>query len=253
MRKKLDILIINYRQLNYTKNLIYDLRCNFFSDYKLTIIDNNIDRESNSFEVFSSMKENKVIDEYIYYETNKPLNHIWNGFVESSEAEYIALLNNDMRVPNNFLETSVFLLDNRKEIGIVNHSTNKSNIVERGIKMAAVTCRYRQGWDMIFRRELWEHIPDEMKFYCGDDFIYNNIYDKGYIGAYIINSPIIHYCSKSKDVGGHDWKDDIAKNDMNLFAEKYDTYGKSLIVVTQLTKTLFEGSENSFVYKFDDN
>jgi len=41
-------------------------------------------------------------------------------------------------------------------------------------------------------------IPNFLRTYCGDDFIFQNVYDNGYDLAYITSSPIIHYEGKSK-------------------------------------------------------
>ena len=36
---------------------------------------------------------------------NKPLNHLWNDYVKESSTEFICLLNNDVRIPPNFLSS----------------------------------------------------------------------------------------------------------------------------------------------------
>jgi hypothetical protein len=62
---------------------------------------------------------------------------------------------------------------------------------------------YRQGWDPIFRKECYFNIPNNIDFFYGDDFLYSKLYSNGYYGAYILNSPMIHYeCSTTIEKGG---------------------------------------------------
>jgi GT2 family glycosyltransferase len=86
-------------------------------------------------------------------------------------------------------------------VGIVVHSTNHESytvkktsteytIVERG--------RYMQGWDYSIRRNLFTTIPEQLKTYCGDDFIFHNLYKQGYDVAYVTSSPMIHFEGQSK-------------------------------------------------------
>jgi hypothetical protein len=55
-----------------------------------------------------------------------------------------------------------------------------------------------QGWDFSIRRNLFTLIPEQIKTYCGDDFLYHNLYQKGYDMAYITSSPMIHFEGQSK-------------------------------------------------------
>jgi hypothetical protein len=52
---------------------------------------------------------------------------------------------------------------------------------------------YRQGWDPTFRKSSYNEIPENLNFFYGDDFIYSKLYESGYKGAYILNSPMIHF------------------------------------------------------------
>jgi hypothetical protein len=62
---------------------------------------------------------------------------------------------------------------------------------------------YRQGWDPIFRKSCYNEIPEELKFFYGDDYIYSKLYSLGYKGAYVLNSPIIHFeRSTTEEKGG---------------------------------------------------
>jgi GT2 family glycosyltransferase len=55
-----------------------------------------------------------------------------------------------------------------------------------------------QGWDYSIRRNLFVTIPEQLKTYCGDDFIFYNLYKQGYDLAYVTSSPMIHFEGQSK-------------------------------------------------------
>ena len=40
--------------------------------------------------------------------------------------------------------------------------------------------------------------PEELKTYCGDDFLFHNLYEKGFDLAYITSSPMVHFEGQSK-------------------------------------------------------
>ena len=55
-----------------------------------------------------------------------------------------------------------------------------------------------QGWDFSIRRNVFTLIPEQLKTYCGDDFLFHNLYKKGFDLAYITSSPMIHFEGQSK-------------------------------------------------------
>jgi hypothetical protein len=55
-----------------------------------------------------------------------------------------------------------------------------------------------QGWDFSIRRDVFTLIPEQLKTYCGDDFLFHNLYEKGFDLAYITSSPMVHFEGQSK-------------------------------------------------------
>lgn len=201
-----DILIINLNNLNYTKNIVDDIFRQDSKDYHLTIIDNG-SIEPNT-DIYLKTIPNIT---YIKNDYNKPINHIWNDFVDKSDCDYICLLNNDVNIAPNFISSNVELFQREEKVAIINHPTNRIDYssYSKELQYDIIKMCYRQGWDMTFRRELYTHIPNELEFYFGDDYIYSKIYEKGYYGAYVLNSPMIHYCSKTTpDKGGKVYQKD---------------------------------------------
>ena len=225
----ISVLVVNLNNLEYTKNCINDLLkqdCNF----DLTIVDQN-SSESGTTEYFSSLPENV---EFIQNYENKPLNHLWNWFVEKSQTTYVCLLNNDVRIAPNFLSSAIQILEKEPNVGFVNHVSNNKDYQEwsNELKYKIIETPYRQGWDPIFRKECYSNIPEELSFFYGDDYIYSKLYSSGMKGAYVLNSPMIHFeRSTTIEKGGQ--RDASPDGD---FYYRLDLQFKNLSFVEELSK-----------------
>lgn len=208
MNKIISILIVNLNNLEYTKDCINDLikqDCSF----NLMIVDQN-STENGTKEYFDSLLESKLpknIEYLRFYQNtyNQPLNHIWNWFAEISNTKYLCMLNNDVRICPNFLSTAIKVLDKEPMVGIINHVTNNRDYRKWSDELdyKIIDNIYRQGWDFIIRKECYNQIPEELEFFFGDDYIYSTLYSNNFKGAYILNSPMIHYeCSTTEEKGG---------------------------------------------------
>jgi len=186
----ISVLVVNLNNLEFTKNCIKDLMLQD-CDFNLTIIDQNSSEEG-TLEYFSTLPSNI---NFFRNETNVPLNHLWNFFVIKSETPYICLLNNDVRIAPNFLSSAIKVFEKEPNVGFVNHISNNKDYQEwsNELDYRIIEEPYRQGWDPIFRKECYNQIPNELSFFYGDDYIYSKIYSSGMKGAYIINSPMIHF------------------------------------------------------------
>jgi hypothetical protein len=203
---RISLLIVNLNNLEYTKQCIQDLLCQDVK-FNLTIIDQNSSEEGTS-EYLDSFFDSHMRGEYygkIDVLTirntgfNKPLNKIWNDFVEECDTEFVGLLNNDLRMSPNFLSSSIKVFDLEPIVGAINHATNNKEYSEfsEDLSYEIMDSPYRQGWDPIFRRICYHPIPDNLILYFGDDYIYSKLYQSGFKGAYVKNSPVIHFCSKT--------------------------------------------------------
>lgn len=230
--KKISVLVVNLNNLNYTKDCISDL-LEQDCEFDLTIVDQNSTEEGTE-DYFSSLSSEIEIIRNSY---NKPLNHIWNWFVEKSNTPYICLLNNDVRIAPNFLSSAVELLDKEKSVGFVNHVTNNSNYQEWSseLKYSIIESPYRQGWDPIFRKSCFSYIPNELSFFYGDDYIYSKLYTSGFKGAYVLNSPMIHYeSSTTVEKGGQ--KDCSPGSPDSTTFHSLDLEHKNLTFIESLSK-----------------
>jgi hypothetical protein len=73
---------------------------------------------------------------------------------------------------------------------LANKGSTEYEILERG--------KYRQGWDISIRKSVWTPIPDNLRIYCGDDFVFENMYKNGYDCAIATSSPIVHYLGQTR-------------------------------------------------------
>ena len=186
----ISVLLVNLNNLQFTKDCIVDL-ISQDCEFNLTIIDQNSTEEGTK-EYFSTLPSNI---EFIQNGSNVPLNNIWNWFVSKSNTPYICLLNNDVRIAPNFLSSAIQVLEREPIVGFVNHISNNKDYQEWSNELSykIIETPYRQGWDPIFRKESYNQIPNELSFFYGDDYIYSKLYSSGMKGAYVLNSPMIHF------------------------------------------------------------
>lgn len=223
----ISVLVVNLNNLELTKNCIGDLMMQDV-EFDLTIVDQNSKEIGTEEFLYSDFIKHPIKSVNIIRNNyNKELNHIWNEFVENCQNEFVCLLNNDVRICPNFLSSALEVFSLEKSVGFVNHVTNNSNFntFNNQLNYIIINDPYRQGWDPIFRKDCFHKIPEELKFFYGDDYIYHKLYSTGMKGAYVINSPIVHFCKQTtEEKGGNRTfitdKDEYKK--IGLFDEKLD-------------------------------
>lgn len=204
------ISLVNLNCLEHTKNLISDLDRQTYSDFEIFLYDQN--SSESGTEEFLTQMEQRTNCTVIRNNHNMPLNHIWNDLNvrASSTVSFLTFLNNDIRITANYLQDTVYVLTHFNNIGIAVHVTNNPKhytatrptkyVMEDGIK---------QGWEFTLRRSDWVDIPEILKFYCGDDFIFHKIYARKKRAGVILSSPIIHKLSKTREAMGEEFTANI--------------------------------------------
>jgi hypothetical protein len=196
--KKLKILIVNLDNIEFTRGCLKDLETQTSDDFGIVLVDQASTEEGTS-EFLDSINNEKI--EVIRNEVNMPLNYVWSWFSKKYNNDYLCCLNNDINLCSNFVESTIDVLEKEPYVGIVVHSTNHTSYsTERKELDYSIVdkFKYMQGWDFTIRRVLFPKLPDYIKTYCGDDFIFNYVYERDYDLAYVLNSPIIHYEGQSK-------------------------------------------------------
>lgn len=215
----IDVIVINLNCLEHTKNLVHDLFRQSYKNFTLTLLDQN-SVERGTVEYLDSLRRNGVMDVIVQrHNRNIPLNSLWNSHVSLSVKPYVCLLNNDIRIPPNFLQDVVDIFEQERNVGAIMHPTNHPSYEKMLPELEYTTLevgKYRQGWDICIRKEAWTDIPDSLTIYCGDDFVFEHLYDNGYDYAVAISSPIIHYLGQTRksefnlDIPERNPKKDIA-------------------------------------------
>jgi hypothetical protein len=192
------VLVINLNNKEYTKTCVNYLLNQNFKNFKITLFDQNSD-EKNTEDILNFFITKGV--DVIKSGENIPVNSVWNWFYKNHNEDILCFLNNDVLIYDNFISDVVNVFDKEPNVGIVVHSTNHENFTEKKeiTEYHIVEPRmFMQGWDFSIRREVYTPVPDELKTYCGDDFIFHKTYEKGFNLAYITSSPMIHFEGKTK-------------------------------------------------------
>lgn len=193
---KLSVLVVNINNLQYTRNCIFDLESQDYQDFELIVVDQgSTENGTEEYLNFLELKGVKIIRNGF----NKPLNWIWNEFYRNSNSDYLCCLNNDVKLSPNFVSDTIKILDKESEVGIVIHTTNSSkyNKILNTLEYVYLDWRIKQGWDFTIRKSAYVEIPEILKFYWGDDWIFHNAYERGFNVAICLSSPIVHYGEKS--------------------------------------------------------
>jgi glycosyltransferase involved in cell wall biosynthesis len=193
----ISCLIVNLNCAKHTENLIKDLERQTYNNFDITVVDQN------STEPYTKILLNSLTFSgynIIKNSYNKPLNLIWNEFIRNSKNEYCSFLNNDIRIPYNFLDNTKTILDIEPSVSCVIHPTNHPNWFKtrKILSYDILDDRTRQGWDFTFRKSHWTNIPKCLDFYCGDDFIFENIYNNDHKVAMATSSPVIHLLGQTR-------------------------------------------------------
>ncbi len=118
-----DIIIPIWNQAVFTRDCIDSIRKNTRLDYRLILVDNGSDEATRRYleEVTSSGASGVIL---LRNESNLGFVKAVNQGIAVSTAPALCILNNDTLVTEGWLEEMLAILDSRKEIGIVNPSSN---------------------------------------------------------------------------------------------------------------------------------
>lgn len=192
---KLAVVIVNKNCLKFTQDLLSDLSKQNNRNFDIILVDNDSD-ESGTHEYLSYL-ELHTPHKIVRNTSNVSLNKIWNDYASLRKYDYLSFLNNDIRIPENFIDDTICILEKEPKVGCVIHATNHSSYrtVKSNLeyKILPLDLHVRQGWDFTIKTDHWVPIPSTLEFYCGDDFIYEMLRRNGLSVAVAISSPVIHY------------------------------------------------------------
>lgn len=222
------------------ENLLNELIGSLVSDesvQEVIIINNNVEKEFNY--------ENPKV-RIISKGQNLFVNPSWNLGVEEAKNDYVALINDDIKIPNNLCSSILNLFDDNT--GIVGADTkdvintrNKDNEViidvtdkkvelSDNITLNPITFRLPDfGIFMVFKKENYKTIPEDLKIFYGDDWIIYFAEKMGKTNYVFSNQNIYHLGSLSSNhfadwarKEGHIYKKYIFPPFKRIFA-RYET------------------------------
>ena len=213
---KIDILIVNLNNKEYTLNCVRDLLLQDCHEFTAVIYDQASEEHGTDDALAELAKINERIS-VVRLDKRMPLNHLWNKFAKEAKSKYLCFLNNDVKLPHNFISHTLLTLDLDADIAIACHATNNTEYstvtdmlsykildsIYDGEMPNSITgdpgrgAYVIQGWDFAIRRSAYSPIPESIHTYSGDAWLYYRAYEMGYRCAMILSAPIIHYLSKS--------------------------------------------------------
>ena len=139
-------------------------------------------------------------------ESNIYVNPAWNLGVKEGVNKYIGLLNDDIIISQNLCSRILTEFEKNNEIGLIAFDLNdvlpvndscsapknseftlsKTNFIAHGFGIA-----------MFFRKEIYKPIPEELKIWFGDNYIFRQIKKSGYENYLIKGQKIYHFGSLS--------------------------------------------------------
>jgi len=165
-----SVIIPTLWKSDKTVNLIE----NFSKNEKVSeiiLVDNDIKN--------SPIKSKKIDKLKIFaFEENIYVNPSWNFGVEKSTSEYIMLVNDDIIFDTNLLNS---IEVPEKTIFGVHESCYKLNENENVTTPDAHAVTYGFGCLMIFQKKFYIKVPNELKIWFGDNFLFNIFQHKKYI------------------------------------------------------------------------
>lgn len=252
-----SIIIPTLQQDNYVLNmLLYEL-LNSACVGEIIIINNACK------EMMFSDKKIRVIntDKNIY------VNPAWKLGIRESRFEYIGLLNDDIIFPKNIFEQIFNFIKQNSGIGLIGldsiNKTEKSEICgypeDCEIKFSEVDVRGNCWGAAIFgRKSDFYEIPEDMKVWCGDDYLFYQSIKSGKRNFKIYDTPIKHLHSNTCKLPEFD---SIKRNDVKLYRQyfienKADMQSKfdlifSIGAACSCTQTLRTSFLQYYSYPFD--
>ena len=171
---------------------------------EIIIIDNDYNSKNINID-----KYDKII--YLKMNENIYVNPSWNLGVSKSKFDIVAILNDDIIFDINFINN--LDVDNETIIGASEQSYKDIN--DNNFRLEKTNNRnWGFGCIIIFNKKYYVEIPEELKIWCGDDFLFKNFNNRYIIRGVYIDTNM----STTSDIKSFD---DIKKNDELIYKKNY--------------------------------
>lgn len=138
---------------------------------------------------------------YLPQSQNLGVNGSWNLGVIECQTDFVSILNDDILIPDEFVESMLQVFNEYRNVGLVVPQTiaSRSGVKYEDSHLVAKRLPQREGWAFTVRRDAWEEIPHQFFTFCGDDFVYKSIKAKGMWCVSNANVQIWHAVGISTD------------------------------------------------------
>lgn len=255
-----DIIIPVWNELKVTKECIDSIIKNTHYPYRLIIIDNGSDELTSEY--LNTLKdETRAL--IIRNDRNEGFITAVNQGLEASRAPYLCIMNNDTIATERWLTEMIDIADSRKDIGLVNPSSNNlgQHIGRDSIDSYAAKLRFLKGqyiemgaclgFSMLIKREVFKRIGYFDSVYQRGNFEETDYCRRaereGYYCVRAKGAYVYHHMKKSF-VKFKDYEESF-KNNQAIYNKRWGRPERILYIVTKKHKKLFDWMENEILNK----
>ena len=139
---------------------------------------------------------------------NLYVNPAWNLGVSEAKFNYVGILNDDLIFPKNFFKKVYDFLISKENVGYIGLDTlprfDEKDFIfypnENELNFKFISKRVCSwGSSIFFEKKKYNKIPEKLKVWCGDDFLFDTSIKNGYENYTIENSNIMHVHSLTCD------------------------------------------------------
>jgi len=167
--------------------------------------------------VISNTKHPYVLTYFNNYKSGYTLTQIWNTLINSSNCEYVCLLNNDTVVYPGWLERMVSTIANDKGIGFVGPSTNACHspqktiptheLAEANLGKVEIMKEPISGFCLLFRKTTWVKLngfDEKYELYGQESDFIDRAKSLGLHSAWVKGAFVFHHGELSVKTHGID-------------------------------------------------
>jgi GT2 family glycosyltransferase len=198
----ISVVIPVLNNILYTRNTLIDIANNVELPYEIFLID-----DASTEDILSLVYDFKGLNiKFIRHDTNVGPNYIFNEGFNLSTGDYFSFLNNDLEINKYFFKklretfeansnvaiVCPYTIPMKKGPSLVSTSQDDEIILEELPK--------REGWASTYRSSFLKRIkliPDFLRVYYGDDYLFQCAKLLGYDCLKISNNLIYHYRGKT--------------------------------------------------------
>ena len=237
-----------------------------FLDQSLTVIVPTLWKVDSFPKSIIALAENKVVSHIIVIDNNParsvPLPHpkikvlskgfniyvnpAWNLGVANTTSRYACLLNDDIDATEELLEYAVSILNNEESVGLIGMGWASK---EKVLRHRTVEQRENAfGAAMFFRTKEYYPIPNQLKIWCGDDYLMLRFQLQGKQIVEISGFGHVESIQFSKTVNSDkEGYKPILKRDLKLW---HSLYERLLLVRYRPIRTIFGGMRAKIIRIF---